>query len=73
MHVDGQIAQVDVDPIPAGLDLGHCVHEPREPLEKTVDTFLVCVERLDRRREWLNVLVEGRLGLVDEIACRAVE
>jgi hypothetical protein len=40
-HVDGQVAQVHVDPVTRTLDLGEGVEETRKSLEDAVEAMLV--------------------------------
>ncbi len=61
VNIDGQIAQVDVDPIAGALDLREGAHKSGKTLQNTVDTTLIGRQGLNGGSEGLNVLVQSRL------------
>jgi len=61
VNVDCDVAEVDVYPIAGALDLREGGDEPREALQNSVETLLVCRQRLNGARESLNVFVQRRL------------
>ncbi len=61
-HVDGQVAEIDVDPVARALDLGEGVDQTGESLEDAVEPLLVGRQRLDGVARRLDVLVEAWAG-----------